>query len=102
MWIVESFSNFVLNIIYMRQILLIITCLLALNSFSQEKFTISGYVNDGRSGESLIGAKVVIPSINQGAITNTYGFYSLTVPAGTYAIEYRALGLDTKIITIEF
>ncbi len=85
----------------MRQFLVFITFLVAINALSQEKFTLSGYINDGQSGESLIGAKVVIPSINQGAITNNYGFYSLTIPAGTYAVEYRALGHDTKIVTID-
>ena len=85
----------------MRPFLVILTLFLSTWSWSQEKFTLSGYVNDGRNGESLIGAKVVIPTINQGAITNTYGFYSLTVPAGTYAVEFRATGLDTKIVTID-
>jgi len=68
---------------------------------SQEKYTISGYVTDGRSGEAMIGAKVFVPSISQGALTNTYGFYSLTIPAGSYTIEYRATGLNTKAVTVD-
>lgn len=86
----------------MKPYLVLILLLSTINGWSQEKFTLSGYVNDGRSGESLIGAKVVVPSINQGAITNTYGFYSLTVPAGTYSVEFRSIGLDTKIVTVDF
>ncbi len=66
-------------------------------SFAQQNQTISGYITDGRSGEAMIGAKVFIPSISKGAVTNTYGFYSLTVPAGIYLIEFRAQGLDTEI-----
>ena len=68
---------------------------------AQEKFTLSGYVTDGKSGEAMIGAKVFIPSISQGALTNTYGFYSLTVPGGNYSIEFRATGLTTKTVTID-
>lgn len=89
------------NIYQTMRILLFLFLLVGLQVSAQEKFTISGYVTDGRSGESMIGAKVYIPSISQGALTNTYGFYSLTVPAGTYAVEYRATGLNTKTVNIE-
>jgi len=58
--------------------------------------TLSGYVTDGRSGETMIGAKVYIPSIRQGTITNNYGFYSLTVPEGSYTVEFRMGGLETE------
>jgi hypothetical protein len=68
---------------------------------AQENFTLSGYVTDGRSGETMIGAKVYIPSIKKGVITNNYGFYSLTVPAGTYIVEYRVSGLETKKKEVE-
>jgi predicted transport protein len=98
---VQTFSNFAGNTFIMKPYLVLVLLLSSINSWSQEKFTLSGYVNDGRNGESLIGAKIVIPSINQGTITNTYGFYSLTVTAGTYAVEFRSMGLDTKIVTID-
>ncbi|MBO0357543.1 TonB-dependent receptor [Hymenobacter sp. BT186] len=45
------------------------------------KITISGYVRDGATGENLIGVAVVSPTTGQGTATNTYGFYSLTLPA---------------------
>ncbi|HLK97643.1 MAG TPA: TonB-dependent receptor, partial [Hymenobacter sp.] len=45
------------------------------------KVTFSGYVRDAASGENLIGVSVVLPGSGQGTATNTYGFYSLTVPA---------------------
>jgi hypothetical protein len=70
--------------------------------FSQTKSTISGYINDSKNGEAMIGVKVVIPSINQGAVTNTYGFYSLTVPSGVYQIEFRSgiYPIETKNIDL--
>jgi hypothetical protein len=63
---------------------------LFLISIAQNKSTLSGYVNDSKNGEALIGVKVFIPSLNQGAVTNNYGFYSLTVNSGVYNVEFRS------------
>lgn len=70
-------------------------------TFSQENATISGYITDARSGETVIGAKIYIPSIKKGAITNNYGFYSLTVPAGKYTVEFRMSGQETETREID-
>ncbi|HEX8658964.1 MAG TPA: TonB-dependent receptor [Hymenobacter sp.] len=45
------------------------------------KVTLSGYVRDAATGENLIGVAVVQPGTGLGTATNTYGFYSLTLPA---------------------
>ncbi|MBM3455293.1 MAG: TonB-dependent receptor, partial [Bacteroidetes bacterium] len=65
------------------------------------KYTISGYVTEAKSGEVMIGAKVFIPSLNQGAATNNYGFYSLTVPSGNYQVEIRTGIYSAEIIEVE-
>ncbi len=62
--------------------------------------TLSGYIKDADSGETLIGASVFIPSLAAGATSNEYGFYSLTVEPGTYQVEYAYLGFDTKKMEI--
>jgi hypothetical protein len=46
---------------------------------SSVKFTLSGFVRDSRSGEVLIGASITVPGRAVGTITNSYGFYSLTL-----------------------
>ena len=46
------------------------------------KFTISGYVTDGTSSETLIGTNIFESHQNQGTTTNPYGFYSITLPEG--------------------
>ena len=51
-----------------------------------KSITISGIVKDSSSREVLIGAYVYIPSLNTGTSSNTYGFYSLSVPPGSYDI----------------
>ncbi len=66
-----------------------------------QKSTLSGYITDGRSGEALIGAKVFFPELSQGALTNNYGFYSITVPSGVYKVEYRATGITTEVKEID-
>lgn len=46
------------------------------------KFTISGYVTDGASSETLIGANILESRRSTGTATNPFGFYSLTLPEG--------------------
>jgi len=56
---------------------------------------------DTQSGEAIINAKIYIPILKIGAVTNTYGFYSLTVDTGTYIVEFRAVGMDPEIKEID-
>lgn len=72
-------------------------------SFSQEKFTVSGYVKDGSSGEELIGATVQIKGTTTGAITNIYGFYSLTLEKGEYELVYSYVGFQNteRLVTLD-
>ncbi|MER3329364.1 MAG: carboxypeptidase-like regulatory domain-containing protein, partial [Candidatus Kapaibacterium sp.] len=68
----------------MKRIILLFLLVPFLNLFSQEEYTLSGYVKDKSSGESLIGATITIKDTKLGAVTNAYGFYSLTLPKGKY------------------
>jgi hypothetical protein len=51
-------------------------------SLGQERITISGFVKEQGSQEQLPGVNVYIVGTPFGAVTNTYGFYSLTIPSG--------------------
>jgi hypothetical protein len=86
----------------MRSLLfLLLLSLNALVAFGQApKFTISGHVRDGGSGEELIGANVFEASNGVGAVTNLYGFYSLTLPAGNYQIEFSYIGYEVKTVEV--
>jgi hypothetical protein len=57
-----------------------------------QKSTISGYVKEAASGEGLIGASVYVKELKTGNVTNTYGFYSLTLPLGKYTLVYSSSG----------
>lgn len=59
---------------------------------AQEKVTLSGTISDARNNETLIGVTVYIKSLQIGANTNEYGFYSITVPKGTYTVQVNYMG----------
>ncbi|MBF8151388.1 TonB-dependent receptor [Winogradskyella sp. F6397] len=67
---------------------------------AQEDYTISGNISDINSNESLIGVNVILPELQTGAVTNEYGFYSITLPEGTYVIQISYLGYKTISETI--
>ncbi|MCK5077822.1 MAG: TonB-dependent receptor [Calditrichia bacterium] len=67
---------------------------------STQKFTISGFLSDAKTGEALIGTNIYIKKLLTGCTSNVYGFYSLTVPAGRYKIVYSFIGYKTKVMDI--
>ena len=64
--------------------------------FSQNNFTLNGYVNDSETGEVLIGATVYVNELKSGTVTNAYGFYSLTLSEGEYTIDFRYVGYESS------
>ena len=62
--------------------------------------TVSGYVKDAETGEMMIGALVNAVGSTKGAITNTYGFYSLELPAGDYSLAYSMLGYVSDTLSV--
>lgn len=83
-----------------RTLLTTLMCFIVMSSFSQNKYTISGYVKAAESGEELIGATVAVPALSSGVSANVYGFYSLTLPEGTHEIVYSFLGYSDVKKTI--
>lgn len=83
-------------------ILFISTFVLFINyTFGQNNFTISGFVNDKKTGEELIGASIVVKELkNVGTSTNAYGFYSLTIPEGNYTFVSQFIGCEANAIQI--
>lgn len=63
--------------------------------------TISGYIKDENTGEPLIGATVLVKSQNSGTTTNAYGYYSLSLPKGTYETTYSYVGFSTQVKSID-
>ena len=60
------------------------------------KYTVSGYITDSISSETLIGANILESSCHAGTSTNPFGFYSLTLPEGETGLFFSYLGYETK------
>lgn len=73
--------------------------LVGISAYAQEKHTVSGYVKDAANGEGLIGVSVYVREAATGVTTNTYGFYSITLPAGTYEVVYSYIGYQKTVKT---
>jgi hypothetical protein len=85
----------------MKSLTLQILFLFAVSAaFGQENATISGYINEESSGEPIIGGQVFVPELQKGTSSNEFGFYSLTLPKGTYEIVYRGGGFPNDTIRI--
>lgn len=82
--------------------LTVLFCFVSLSLFSQQKFTISGYVEDASSGEKLIAANVYDMKSGQGAVSNTYGFFSLTLPKDEVQLQISYIGYasDTVVLNL--
>lgn len=81
-----------MNKLYLFIILFILT-----NSFSYaQNFTISGYVTINKSGETLISSSVFDKKSSRGVVSNSYGFYSITLPKGDVDLSYSYVGLAAQ------
>lgn len=64
--------------------------------------TISGFIRDAQTGESLTGA-IVYPRENPaiGISSNSYGYFSLTLPDGKYSLIIQFMGYKTQVISVD-
>jgi len=82
---------------------LLVMLLLFTSSLLAQKYTISGYVEDASTGEKLISATVFEKNKTLGTVSNTYGFYSITLPSGEVELAASYLGYtaDSKTIVLD-
>ena len=72
------------------------------NIFAQKKYTISGYIKDAASGETVIAANITVKGKN-GLTSNQYGFWSITLAEGVYQIfvshaGYKATSINVNLV----
>jgi len=84
----------------MKKIIFILLLFIPSIFYAQEKFTLSGFVSDKNNGENIIGVNIFCKELKQGVVSNTYGFYSLTLPAGNYEISFSYIGYKTQIYNL--
>ena len=91
----------------MKKILCVLLLAAAVSAAAfAQKVTVSGYISDAKSGEILIGAGVIYVNPVQGAplvgaVSNNYGFYTLSLPAGNRTLEWSYLGYATQTMTLD-
>lgn len=84
-----------------RLFILLFLLVLETGLSGQSKFTISGYVRDAGSGEELTGASISVSELpSAGIMTNSYGFYSLTIPGGKYTLKVHYIGYETFTLSL--
>lgn len=65
-----------------------------------QSFTINGFIEDSRSGEKLIGANVYDKRTFKGTTTNSYGFFSLTLPKDSVEITISYVGYQMQSLPV--
>ena len=84
-----------------RLTILLAAALAAFSAAAQPRgtATVSGYITDRNSGETLIGAGVLVEETTRktptGAVTNAYGYYTLTIPRGKVILQYSYVGYES-------
>jgi hypothetical protein len=84
----------------MRLKLFFILLLFTAISIQAQKYSISGYVKDAKNGETLIGVNIFLKNTTTGAVSNAYGFYSLSAPQGNTQLVVSYVGytlIDTML-----
>ncbi|MCF0038674.1 TonB-dependent receptor [Dyadobacter fanqingshengii] len=78
---------------------LLVLVLVSVQAIAQEQITISGFVREKGSLELLPGVNVYLLNSTIGTVTNTYGFYSLTIPkSDSVTISYSFVGYERQEI----
>ena len=92
-----SFFNFMRHFIFI--FLLTIPAIIAIAQRAP-RYTISGFMRDSLTTESLISATVYNKANLVGTSTNSFGFYSLTLPEGKVELVYSYVGYHAQTVSL--
>ncbi len=82
---------------YNRTLFVLLCCCCVQQAAGQtSRFTVSGFLKDSLSGEVLIGATVYDQQSGKGTVSNSYGFYSLTLPQDTVELIFSFIGYQSQ------
>ena len=84
-----------------RILLSLLGLLLGLSLAAQTSFSVSGYVKDAATGETLIGANVYIKETMKGSSSNTFGYFVLNLSPGPHTIVMSFVGYEDDVRTID-
>lgn len=75
--------------------------LLCYGAAQAQNITVNGYISEKKSAERLIGATVFVPAKSIGTASNSFGFYSITLPATNDSVELRVSYIGYTPYTIK-
>ncbi len=82
-------------------LLTVLSLLVACQATGQDrKYTISGFITDAETGETLAGANVYVSSLGTGTVTNEYGFYSVTIPSRSILVRISFIGFTAQDVRL--
>lgn len=85
----------------LRLFLMVILLNMFAGAYAQRKYTLSGTISDAESGENLTGAVVAAQNTGYNTLGNAYGFYSLTIPEGTYQVVVQFIGYEDQLLQVD-
>ena len=68
---------------------------------AQESLVLHGTVRNADNNETLSGVNILFPELNTGTVSNSYGFYSIKLPAGKHEMQVTYLGFRALIRIID-
>src|SRR5204863_267547 len=83
----------------MRKLVLLLMLGIIVNYVHAQKRTITGIVTS-QNKTPLFGASVTVPGTNIGAITNSSGIFTISVPASVKSLEISSVGHKVKTVSI--
>ena len=66
-----------------------------------KNYSVSGNLRDASNGEDLIGASIMDNISRRGTVSNSYGYYTLSLPAGKHTLVFSFLGYSRQEIEID-
>jgi hypothetical protein len=88
----------------MQRIITITLLLFPFFAVAQARHTVSGTIRDSASGETLIGASLLLLEQPRSAVlSNSFGFYSINAPSGHYTliVSFAGYRTDTLPVTLD-
>ena len=83
-----------------RFLLLILITALPYFGNSQQRFTLNGYVRDSVTGESISGVSIKVMGLGATTLSNSYGFYAVTLPTGQYEFIISHVSYTTRSFSV--
>lgn len=67
----------------------------------KRRFTLNGYILDGVSKETLIGANIYDRQNEKGTTSNPFGYFSITLPEGDTKLDISYIGYATRQVSLQ-